>query len=359
MKMVHIGIDLGTTYSCVSVIEDGKPVVVVSDDDKRTIPSVVAYCESRILVGRPALSCDTDPSNILYGTLDISVAEINNGKIRLKAVTSDYHLGGQDFDERIMKYVIEEFKKSNNYDMSQRPDLMRRLRRACRKTKESLSSQMESCNVKLDINGNTSVNVKISRSNFNQLCEDLFDKAMEMVDKALRTAQISAEQIGNVILVGGSTRIPKIQELLSHKFDQAKLRYNANPEEAVAHGAALIAGALEKGIEIPLINNTMSELVRNINNVQIGEDNSFNSSHKILFYRPDPPEWRRHVSVAYFKDKLYYLSGWEPETYQDTNRVDLLMGGIVIRYIDYQTMNRNGLKLESFQKDELISELHR
>ncbi|PAV85746.1 hypothetical protein WR25_23342 [Diploscapter pachys] len=74
---------------------------------------------------------------------------------------------------------------------------------------------------------------------------------------------------------------------------------------------------------------------------------------EILFYRPDPPEWRQQASVAYFKNKLYYLGGWEPEGMKTTNRVDLLMDGdgVVERYIDYQTMNRNGLKLESFQKN--------
>ncbi|PAV75304.1 hypothetical protein WR25_18476 [Diploscapter pachys] len=454
--MVYIGIDLGTTYSYVSVIEDGKPVMIISDDGKRTIPSVVAYCESGIFVGNFALNCNTDPSNILYdskrligwksladlpiaqnqnlrtfnvdtrddvcgyvlnkgkanerfikaeevlaeilkklkataerylnkevtgavvtipaffnndqinstiraiqmagldlkylleeptaaaiayynrmgipnstimvfdfggGTLDISIAEIKDGKFDVKSVCGDAHLGGQDFDERIMKYVIEEFKKSNNYDMSRHPKLMKRLRRACKEAKESLSSQIESCNVNLDINDDTIVDVKISRSNFNQLCEDLFDKAMEMVEKALRTAQISAEQIDNV----------------------TRLRYNANPEEAVVHGTAIIADALEKRIAMPLI-----ELSWNSNN-----------SHKILFYCPDPLEWRQYASIAYFKDKLYYLGGKGPETYQVTNRVDLLMEKIVKRYIDYQTMNGNGLKLGRFQKDEVISELHR
>ncbi|PAV81547.1 hypothetical protein WR25_10230 [Diploscapter pachys] len=392
--MVYIGIDLGTTYSCVSVIEDGKPVAICSDDGKFTIPSVVAYCSTEILVGSPALAANTDISNVLYdskrligykvlndallsdeesflsfrvetrnrvvgyilnagqenerflrpeevsaeilkklktiaerylpetevtgavvtvpaffnndqidatkraiqmagldlkylleeptaaaiayynkmrmtdstimvfdwggGTLAISIAEIKNEKFDVKSVCGDAHLGGQNFDERIMKYAIEEFKKSNNYDMLQRPNLMKRLRQVCKEAKESLSFQIESWNVKLDINYNTEINVKISRSNFNQLCKDLFDKAMRMVERALRTAQISAEQINYVILVGGSTRIPKIQELLSNKFGQPKLRYNANPEVAIVHGAAIIADALEKGIEMPLIVGAIS-----------------------------------------------------------------------------------------------------
>ncbi|PAV66842.1 hypothetical protein WR25_00351 [Diploscapter pachys] len=106
-----------------------------------------------------------------------------------------------------------------------------------------------------------------------------------------------------------------------------------------------VSTSQSKGTEIPLINNTMIELARNVNDSQIGGDDSFNNSHKILFYRPDPPEWREYASVAYFKDKLYYLSGWDPGIKKDTNRVDM--------------MNGNGLKLERFQKGEVISELHR
>ncbi|PAV62112.1 hypothetical protein WR25_07510 [Diploscapter pachys] len=92
---------------------------------------------------------------------------------------------------------------------------------------------------------------------------------------------------------------------------------------------------------------------------EIGGDNSFDNSQTILFYRPAPPEWREWASVAYFKDKLYYLGGKDAESFmQYSKRVDLLME-IAERYIDYQTMNGNGLKLESFQNNEFISELHR
>ncbi|PAV82797.1 hypothetical protein WR25_25494 [Diploscapter pachys] len=80
---------------------------------------------------------------------------------------------------------------------------------------------------------------------------------------------------------------------------------------------------------------------------------------KVLFYGLDPPEWRYGVSVAYFKNKLYYLGGWDPKAKENTNRVDLLRNGVIKKYIDYQTMNGNGLKLERFQKNEIISELHR
>ncbi|PAV91915.1 hypothetical protein WR25_06216 [Diploscapter pachys] len=131
------------------------------------------------------------------------------------------------------------------------------------------------------------------------------------------------------------------------------------PKETLTHGAAIVANALEKGTAVPVINNKINELAQNGNSLQVGGDNSFDNSHKILFYCPVLTEWRGCASVAYFKGKFYYLGGWDPETRKDTDRVDLLMDGIVKRYIDYQTMNGNGLKLENFQKHERISELHR
>ncbi|PAV61789.1 hypothetical protein WR25_22402 [Diploscapter pachys] len=130
-RMVYIGIDLGTTYSRVSVIEDGRPVVIVSDDGNLNIPSVVAYCESGILVGHSALSCDTDPSNIVYGILDINVAEIKNGEIRIIAATGDSYLGGQDIDSKIMKYVNDSSIQASNFDIIQKAKLIKRLRTVC------------------------------------------------------------------------------------------------------------------------------------------------------------------------------------------------------------------------------------
>ncbi|PAV60072.1 hypothetical protein WR25_19558 [Diploscapter pachys] len=277
--MVYIGIDLGTTYSCVAIVENGRPVAIHNDDGRNTLPSVVAFGDIEILVGNPALKCDTDMANILYG--------------------------GQDFDSRIMKFVIDEFNKSSpDYDVYKRPRLLKRLRIECREAKESLSFSNNTVNIHLDINDDLEINVILAKEKFNELCSDLFERAMMFVDRALNMAKLSPEKIDYVILVGGSTRIPQIEQNIRNKFRNSKIQFDINPDEAIALGAAIIADALEKGIGTPLINDTI------------------NNSHKILFYRSDPPEWRQYASVAYFKDKLYYLGGESPKSKEDTNQVD-------------------------------------
>ncbi|PAV55923.1 hypothetical protein WR25_02762 [Diploscapter pachys] len=361
--MVYIGIDLGTTYSCVSVIEDGKPVAIINEDGKPTMPSVVAYCEPEILSGNPALMCNTDVTNILYdskrligwkflhdlpnaesrqlwtfnvdtrnskagyvlnkgtskekflkpeevsaeilkklkanaekhlstkvtgavvtvpalfnsdqieatkravklaglelkylleeptsaaiaynhkkkfenskllifdfggGTLDISIAEIKDKNLEVKAVGGDTQLGGQDFDGKIMKYSIEEFaKSSSNYDIYKKPKLIKRLRAACKEGKEALSFNLSSYNIHIDINDELDLNVAMTSNKLNELCNKLYNKAMHQ------------------ILVGGMTRIPFLQQKLADKFGRNKLKFDINPDEAVAYGAAIIANALE------------------------------------------------------------------------------------------------------------------
>ncbi|PAV62470.1 hypothetical protein WR25_08589 [Diploscapter pachys] len=154
--------DKATTVKCPALICHGK-------SGKYIIPSVVAFCDDEILVGNPALDCNTDTANILYG--------------------------GQDFDSRIMKFVIDEFKKSSNYDIYKKPKLLKRLRIECRKAKESLSFMKNSVNIH--------------------------------------------------ILVGGSTRIPEVQQKMADKFGKDKLKFDINPDEAVAYGAAIVANAIE------------------------------------------------------------------------------------------------------------------
>ncbi|PAV74980.1 hypothetical protein WR25_10188 [Diploscapter pachys] len=311
--MVSIGIDLGTTYSCVAIIENGRPVAIHNDDGKNIIPSVVAFGEKETLVGNSALDYNTDLSNILYdskrligwhilydlpnandrqlwtfdvdtrnncagyvlnkgksnerfilpeevsaeilkslkdqaekytrqkvtkavvtvpasfqegqiaatkraiemaglklkdllqeptaailaytakyklgrskimifdfggGTLDICIAQINPDGYELKAATGDPHLGGQDFDSQIMKYVLDEFRETSDYDIYKKPKLVKRLRTECRKAKEFLSASKDSVNIHLDINDDVAINVQLSREKFNELCSDLFDRAM-------------------------------------------------------------------------------------------------------------------------------------------------------------------------------------
>ncbi|PAV64687.1 hypothetical protein WR25_17880 [Diploscapter pachys] len=214
--MVSIGIDLGTTYSCVAIIENGRPVAIHNDDGRNTLPSVVAFSDEETLVGNSALDSSTDMANILYG--------------------------GQDFDSRIMKFVIDEFNKSSpDYDIYKKPRLLKRLRTECREAKESLSFSNNPANVHLDINDDLEMNVRLTKEKFHELCSDLFEKAMILVDRALNMAQLSPEKIGHVILVGGSTRIPQIKQNINNKFRNSKIQFDINPDEAIAHGAAIVA----------------------------------------------------------------------------------------------------------------------
>ncbi|PAV63842.1 hypothetical protein WR25_03250 [Diploscapter pachys] len=263
--MVYIGIDLGTTYSCVVIIENGKPHAIHSDDD------------SKRLIGWHILNDLPNADDRQLWTFDVDTRNNSAGYVLNRGKPNEKFILPEEVSGKILK---------------------------------SLKDQAE-----LDINDDLEISVQLSIEKFNNLCSDLFDKAMTLVDRATNTARISADQLNYVILVGGSTRIPEIRQRLENRFGKDKLKFDINPDEAVAYGAAIIADA-------------------------------------ILFYGPDPPEWRSWASVAYFKNKLYYLGG-------NTNRVDLLTNGGVKRSIDYQTMNGNGLKLERSQKDEFISELHR
>ncbi|PAV82159.1 hypothetical protein WR25_19251 [Diploscapter pachys] len=279
------------------------------------------------------------------GTLDISIAEIKGKNLEVKAVGGDTQLGGQDFDGKLMKYAIDEFaKSSSNYDIVNKPKLIRRLRAACREVKEALSFNLSSYNIHIDINDELDLNVAMTSNKLNELCNELYNKAMHQVDNVLNTAQLKASQIDHVILVGGMTRIPFLQQKLAEKFGRNKLKFDINPDEAVAHGAAIVANA----IEIFAIDGEYESFeIYDLDTQQISRG-------------PVPPEWRYGASVAYFKDKLYYLGG--KDFIRKTNRVDLLRNGngvVLTRYIDYQTMNGNGLKLERYQKDYIISELHR
>ncbi|PAV79554.1 hypothetical protein WR25_20905 [Diploscapter pachys] len=380
--MVYIGIDLGTTYSCVSVMENGKPKAIHHDNGKNIVPSVVAY-GAEILVGNDALNSNTDLSNVLYdskrllgweflhnlpnaetrqlwtfnvatrdkcagyvlnkgtpderflkpeevsaeilkylkiyaekylnqkvtgvvvtvpalfqesqkaatekaielaelelkgllhepnaaaiaynanhqlgnskllvfdfggGTLDVSILEMVGNNVDVMAVTGDIHLGGQDVDGRIMKYALTEFKKSSNYDIDKRLRLIKKLREKCREAKEFLSNNIEETNIFMEINDEVNLKVPLTKSQLNRLCSDLFTKAIQQVDSALNTAQMKKEDINFVILVGGSTRISRIRELLTAKFGSDKIKLDLNPDEIVSHGAAIFANAIEVSI---------------------------------------------------------------------------------------------------------------
>ena len=349
-----IGIDLGTTNSCVSVMEGGEPVVIANAEGARTTPSVVAFTKtgerligqvakrqaitnpdktiisikremgsdykvkiddknytpqeisamvlsklkadaesylgetvSQAVITVPAyfndsqrqatkdagkiaglevlriineptaaalaygMDKDGEQKIMVYdlggGTFDVSILEIGDGLFEVLATGGNTRLGGDDFDEKIMNYLIEEFKKENGIDLSADKIAMQRLKEAAEKAKIELSGVTTS-NINLpfitaDATGPKHLDVTLSRSKFDELTADLVEKTMEPTRKALQDAGLSASDINKVLLVGGSSRIPAVQEAVKN-FIGKEPHKGINPDECVAMGAAIQGGVL-------------------------------------------------------------------------------------------------------------------
>ncbi|MBE6148694.1 MAG: molecular chaperone DnaK [Firmicutes bacterium] len=350
-----IGIDLGTTNSCVAVLEGGEPKVIPNAEGNRTTPSVVAFKKDDELVGETAkrqavtnvkntissikrkmgtkekveangkkytpeeisakvlaklkkdaesylgekvtkavitvpayfndaerqatknagkiagleveriineptaaaLAYGLDKQDELQtilvydlggGTFDVSILELGDGVFEVKATAGDNKLGGDDFDEKVADYLVKEFKKENGVDLSKDAMAMQRIKDAAEKAKKDLSS-MSTTQISLPfITQNEDkeplhLEMELSKAKFEDLCKDLFDSTLEPVRKALKDAKLKASDINKVILVGGSTRIPYIQELVKKELGQEPNK-SVNPDEVVAMGAAIQGGVL-------------------------------------------------------------------------------------------------------------------
>ncbi|OIW07281.1 hypothetical protein TanjilG_11915 [Lupinus angustifolius] len=319
-ESIAIGIDLGTTYSCVAVWEKqhNRVEIIHNDHGNKITPSFVAFTDDQRLIGDAAKNqAAINPTNTIFesylespvknavvtvpayfndsqrqatkdaatiaglnvmritneptaaalaygldkrancvdernvfvfdlggGTFDVSLLTIKGKIFEVKATAGDTHLGGLDFDNRMVNYFVQEFKRKNNVNISGNPRALRRLRSACERAKRVLSFA-----------SNTTIEVdsllqgidfcsSVTRAKFEQLNIDLFKKCMEPVEQCLRFAKMEKSSVHDVVLVGGSTRIPKVQKLLQDFFNGKELCNSINPDEAVAYGAAVQAAML-------------------------------------------------------------------------------------------------------------------
>ncbi|UJR35997.1 hypothetical protein I4U23_028737 [Adineta vaga] len=178
------------------------------------------------------------------GTFDVSVLKIEEGIFEVKSTAGDTHLGGEDFDNRMVTHFVQEFKRKSNKDLSQNKRGLRRLRTACERAKRTLSSSSQA-SIEIDsLHEGIDFYSTITRARFEELCADLFRSTLEPVEKALRDAKMDKASIHEIVLVGGSTRIPKVQKLLQDFFNGKELNKSINPDEAVAYGAAVQAAIL-------------------------------------------------------------------------------------------------------------------
>ncbi|XP_040046662.2 heat shock 70 kDa protein 1-like [Gasterosteus aculeatus] len=178
------------------------------------------------------------------GTFDVSILTIEDGIFEVKATAGDTHLGGEDFDNRMVNHFVEEFRRKHKKDIRQNKRALRRLRTACERAKRTLSSSSQA-SIEIDsLFEGVDFYTSVTRARFEELCSDLFRGTLEPVEKALNDAKMDKGQIHDVVLVGGSTRIPKIQKLLQDFFNGRELNKSINPDEAVAYGAAVQAAIL-------------------------------------------------------------------------------------------------------------------
>src|SRR3954470_11274285 len=190
------------------------------------------------------------------GTFDISVLELGEGVFEVKATNGDTHLGGDDWDARLMDWILDEFKKSNGMDLRKQPDALQRIKEEAEKAKIALSSsQQYDINlpfITADASGPKHIALKLTRAKMEQLCDDLFERTVGPVKNCLKDAGVSAEQIDELVLVGGMTRMPRVVQTAESLVNKPP-HQGVNPDEVVAVGAAIQAGVLKGEVKDVLL----------------------------------------------------------------------------------------------------------
>jgi len=191
-----------------------------------------------------AAECNVLIFDLGGGTFDVSILTIEEGIFEVKSTAGDTHLGGEDFDNRMVDHFVNEFKRKHKKDIKGNKRALRRLRTACERAKRTLSASAQA-NIEIDsLFEGIDFYTSITRARFEELCSDLFKGTLEPVEKAMRDAKMDKSSVNDIVLVGGSTRIPKIQKLLQDFFNGKELNRSINPDEAVAYGAAVQAAIL-------------------------------------------------------------------------------------------------------------------
>merc|ERR1712093_61844 len=197
---------------------------------------------------------NSDERNVLIfdlggGTFDVSLLTIDDGVFEVMSTAGDTHLGGEDFDNKLVEHCVNDFKRKNRLDLRNSARAMRRLRTQCEQAKRTLSAAFRAT-VEVDsLFEGIDYHATITRARFEQLCGEDFRNCLEPVKKVLTDAKVSKSEVHDVVLVGGSTRIPKIQQMLSEFFNGKELNKSINPDEAVAYGAAVQAAVLTNAMD--------------------------------------------------------------------------------------------------------------
>jgi heat shock protein 1/8 len=205
-----------------------------------------------IAYGLDRMGDETERNVLIFdlggGTFDVTLLTIDGGIFEVKATAGDTHLGGEDFDSRMVNHFVDEFKRKNKgKDLTQSQRALRRLRTACERAKRTLSAAAQAT-IEIDsLFDNVDFQATITRARFEELCGDLFRSTLAPVERVLSDAKMDKRTVQDVVLVGGSTRIPKVQQLVSDFFGGKELNKSINPDEAVAYGAAVQAFILNGG----------------------------------------------------------------------------------------------------------------